>query len=175
MNRVQHFSFYLQVALNRNHLFGNEVGQDFVVLAELRRHLLNRSLEVLLVHLLGQLWVTVPVLNRKGLGTLYDALQLSPSIVGRRPRKFLKVDLGAKHVVLPHLKSVDVQNFLSSLLVRQTHLDVHFQPPWSQYRLIDQVLPVGYSYHQDIIETLNLIDTGQKLVNDEIVHPVAAD
>jgi hypothetical protein len=67
------------------------------------------------------------------------------------------------------LGRVNQENGLAARLVGQANLHVHLQAAWPQQRLINQVLPVGHTNQQDVVQGVHTIDLGQQLVDNGIL------
>lgn len=62
------------------------------------------------------------------------------------------------------------QDLLPSCGIGQVNFDVDFKPAWPEDGLIKQVLSVGHSDDDDIVERLHSVDVGQQLVDYLIAH-----
>lgn len=131
------------------------------------------NLAVLLT--LVRLRAVLPVENGIGLCTLNNAFQLSACVVFCQGGDLTQVDRRAQNIVLTHHFGMNLQYFLPSILLGQADLDMNLKATRPENCLINEVLPVGYTDDENVVELLETVDTGQELVDNQVIDPVTTD
>ena len=65
---------------------------------------------------------------------------------------------------------MDLQNLCPAILIWEANLDVDLQSAWSEESFVDQILSVGHSDHNDIIDCLDSVQVGQQLVHNIVLR-----